>query len=69
MNKTGRTSEALTPQEFKDFKKWVNTFFTKAEAADTVGISYPTFDRILAVRRGSPITIAKIRKAINQIPA
>lgn len=68
-NPTGRTSVRLTKDEAKAFKKWVDSFYVKADAAKELGISWPTFDRVSALHRGSPSTIESIRRVINQVTA
>jgi hypothetical protein len=61
-----RRSESLTPEEFRAFKKYLNTFPTKLDAALTIGISRPTLNLVIIRGSGHPDTIKAIRGKLNQ---
>lgn len=61
-----RKSEALTIEEYKLFKQYVNSFSTKLDCMDALGITMPTLDRIFLKGSGRPDTIKKIREAISK---
>lgn len=59
-------SEWLIEEDKKALKNFLKLFLTKMEAAETIGITKPTLNRILAKKRGSPHSIDKIKQAIKQ---
>lgn len=59
-----RKSESLTKEEQKLFKTWVEKQETKIDAAEILGITRATLDKILATGSGRPDTITKIRSVI-----
>jgi predicted DNA-binding protein (UPF0251 family) len=60
-----RKSERLTESEKKAFKKWLSEQLTKIDAAEAIGVSRPTLDRIFHSGSGSTESISKIRSLIN----
>jgi hypothetical protein len=60
-----RRSESLTPEEFRAFKKYLNTFPTKFDAALTIGISRPTLNLVIIRGSGHPDTIRTIREKLT----
>ena len=61
-----RKSESLTPEEWKAFKKYVDSFPTKTDCMEALNVTMPTLDRIILKGTGRPDSIKKIREAINQ---
>jgi hypothetical protein len=61
-----RKSEALAPKEQESFKEYVDSFSTKLDCMEALGITMPTLDRILFKGSGRPDTIKKIREALNK---
>lgn len=61
---TNRKSASLTPDELRDFKKFMGKYLTVAAAADAIGIERQKLDRFLLAKRSSPETIEKIKAAI-----
>lgn len=61
-----RKSAALTKEEWTALKKFRSRFLTNRECADVVGIDHQPLARIMLIGRGSEISIAKVRAAINQ---
>jgi predicted DNA-binding protein (UPF0251 family) len=59
-----RKSEKLSTEEFKALKKYVASFNTVADAADTIGIHRNTLDMVLIKGKGSPETVGLIRLKI-----
>lgn len=59
-----RRSVKLTPDEKKAFKKLMNTYDLKIEAAEAIGVTRQVLDLVLIKGSGSPETIDRIRKAI-----
>lgn len=60
-----RRSEALTPEEYSKFKKYVKSFSTKTDCMAALNTTMPTLDRIVLKGTGRPDSIAKIREAIK----
>jgi len=56
-----RKSERLTTEEKRLYKRYVQKFVSKIDAAEDLGISVVTLDAILTKGQGSPATIATIR--------
>lgn len=59
-----RKSEKMTESEKKAFKKWLSAQLTKIDAAEAIGVSRPTLDRIFHSGSGTPESISKIRTLI-----
>lgn len=59
-----RKSERLTTEEKRLYKRYVQKFVSKIDAAEDLGISVVTLDAILTKGQGSPATIAAIRSKI-----
>jgi hypothetical protein len=60
-----RRSESLTPEEFRAFKKYLNTFPTKVDASIAIGISRPTLNLVIIRGSGHPDTIKLIREKLT----
>lgn len=61
-----RKSTKLSVEQYRLFVKWVNNQPTKVDAAIVIGITRPTLDRILIVKSGSPVNIAKVLKVLPE---
>lgn len=64
-----RKSEAMTKEEIKAFNKWVNSFPTKLDAVEALGVSRTTLDSLIFRGSGKPETIAVIREKIAESEA
>lgn len=62
---TKRKSVALTRDEHKELKRYITTFNTLVEAAESIGVSRQVLDRIQLVGSGSPDNILLIRVKIG----
>jgi len=61
-----KRSEKLSPEEFKQFEKWVAAQDTKLDAAAAMERTVVTLDAVLLKKgKGSPDTIAKVRTLIT----
>lgn len=60
-----RRSEQMTKEEFSAFKKYVQSFPTKIDAAATIGVSRVTLNGLLFRGTGKPETIRLIREKIS----
>lgn len=59
-----KRSESLTKAEHRAFKKWVEGFKTKQDAADVIEVARPNLYRLMGSGSGKPTTIKAIRKQI-----
>ena len=59
-----RRSEKLTAEEKKAYRRIVNAFETKIDAADFFGFSKVTLDAVLLKGSGKPHTINLIREKL-----
>ena len=64
-NETNLKSEALTPDEREELKNFVEQCPTKAIAANRLGMSRGTLDRIIGLGSGAPDSIKSIRKQVQ----
>jgi uncharacterized protein YlbG (UPF0298 family) len=62
-----KRSEKLTAAEFKAFIKWIGSFDTKTEAAESLGVGRNTLHMISHSGSASPETVKLIRKAISKV--
>lgn len=60
-----RRSVPLTKEEKTAFKKLVDSFPTKIDAAESIGISRPTLDLVLLRGTGNSDTVGLIRGKLN----
>lgn len=61
-----RKSERLLPDERKKFKQYVDSFETKIDCAESLGLSRVTLDRLIFKGSGKPETIEIVREALNK---
>ena len=61
-----RKSERLSKEEFSLFLKWVNKQQTLQDAADALGVSRQTLDRLRFRGSGKPKTIESVRQVTSQ---
>lgn len=61
-----RKSEKLSPEDFRQLVRWVNSQPTKTDAAEIIGISRPVLDRLMLVKSSSPETIGKVLKVLRK---
>ena len=68
MNKptSKRRSVPLTEKEVVRFNKYVASFNTIIECAESIGIHRNVLDRIILTHSGSPESIEKIRSVLTQ---
>ena len=59
-----RKSEKLSKDEFRALKKFVTSYPTVVEAAETIGIHRNVLDLVIIKGSGSPETIQKVRQAV-----
>jgi predicted DNA-binding protein (UPF0251 family) len=59
-----RRSIKMTSEDMASLRAFVKRFETKADAAEAIGISRPTFYGVIARRSCAPETIVKINAAI-----
>jgi sugar diacid utilization regulator len=64
-----RKSEKLTNDERKALKKFVASFSTVIDAAESIGIHRNTLDMVLIKGSGSPETVQAIRASLQNIAA
>jgi sugar diacid utilization regulator len=64
-----RKSEKLTTEERRALKKYVASFPTVIDAADSIGIHRNTLDIVMIKGGGSPETVSAIRSALERIAA
>lgn len=64
-----RKSELLTKEEHRALNKYINTFHTVTDAADSIGVSRQTLDRVKIIGSGSPENIQIIREVLQSIMA
>lgn len=62
-----RRSEALTNDEFKALKKYINSCPTLIDAAESIGIKRQVLERVKIIGSGSPETIQAIREKISEV--
>lgn len=62
-----RKSELLTKDEHKSLLKFINTFPTLIDAADSIGLPRQTLERVKIIGSGSPETIGLIREKLNTL--
>lgn len=62
-----RKSELMTKEEVKTLRQYVNTFHTLVDAADAIGISRQTLERVKIIGSGSPDNIQIIRQKLSEL--
>lgn len=61
-----RKSVRLTPEAFKELKRYRRAFSTEVECAESIGIKRETLNRVLLLGSGSPETIGRIEEVIGK---
>lgn len=64
-----RRSELLTKEEHRILLKFINSFPTLIDAADSIGLPRQTLERVKIIGSGSPETIQAIREKLNELQA
>lgn len=59
-----RRSEKMSKEEHKAFIKYIGSFETKSDAADSIGVSRTTLDNLIFKGSGKPETIRSIRERL-----
>ncbi len=60
-----KRSEKMSRADHKALKAWVHSQDTNQQAADILGISRTSLDRIYVLGSGKPSTIAKIKEVLS----
>jgi hypothetical protein len=61
-----RRSVKLEPDEIRAFAKYIQSFPTKIDAAEAIGISRPTLDLVIIRKTGNSDTVRLIREKLNE---